>query len=97
MSLLGLIIAYNVGKSSGEASTQAQQDRVLQSSVAGRDVILCREREKNTCLSPDSYHHISPEQYAGDCGYRTIYSKAILIRFVPSIGDEVYIVMEVSR
>lgn len=81
----GAIIGYALG-----GKTVNIQPQILLSDK--HDVIACPTftLNSNTCYDKN-LESISPEQYAGNCGYKYIYRKGVIIT------DSKWIVMEVGN
>jgi hypothetical protein len=92
--IVSFAIGYAIG-SSGNKTSPEQQPILLKSDVANREVIACHSYDLHSCIW--GYESISPELYAGKLGYRTIFSKSIIIIPHHQGIESDFIVMEVSK
>jgi hypothetical protein len=99
--LTGAVVGYAVG-SDGKTPPPAASTTI----VSDHDTIICKKYEdtqycvvrtphSSSFQCPYGYSSqqcLTPEQYAGDYGFKTLYKRGVQI-----IDNELYILMEVSK
>jgi hypothetical protein len=113
--ILHFVLGYAIGSSTNGNPTQQQAQQsplLLKSDNPGHDVILCRITETNLCGHESNGYlctkwdgcyepPVSPEQFAGNHGYKYIHSKSLLVLQIASssgaTNNITYFVLEVSK